>query len=33
LDKEAKKLVSERYYEWIKVFEKKASEGMPTRKV
>ena len=30
---EAKKLVPERFYEWIKVFEKKQSERMPTRKL
>jgi len=30
---EAKKLVSERFHEWIKVFGKKQSERMPTRKV
>ena len=30
---EAKKLVPERFYEWIKVFGKKQSERIPTRKV
>jgi len=30
---EAKKLVPERFHEWIKVFWKKQSERMPTRKV
>ena len=30
---EAKKLVPERFYEWIKVFGKKQLERMPTRKV
>ena len=30
---EAKKLVPERFHEWIKVFRKKQSERMPTRKV
>ena len=30
---EAKKLVLERFYKWIKVFGKKQSERMPTRKV
>ena len=30
---EAKKLVPERFHEWIKVFGKKQSERMPTRKV
>ena len=30
---EAKKLVPERFYEWIKVFRKKQLERMPTRKV
>ena len=30
---EAKKLVPEKFHEWIKVFEKKQSERMPTRKI
>ena len=30
---EARKLVSEKFYKWIKVFGKKQSERMPTRKV
>ena len=30
---EAKKLVPEKFHEWIKVFRKKQSERMPTRKV
>ena len=30
---EAKKLVSEKFHEWIKVFGKKQSERMPTRKL
>ena len=30
---EAKKLVLEKFYKWIKVFEKKQSERMPTRKL
>ena len=30
---EAKKLVPERFHKWIKVFRKKQSERMPTRKV
>ena len=30
---EAKKMVSEKFYKWIKVFGKKQSEKMPTRKV
>ena len=30
---EAKKLVPEKFYEWIKVFGKKQSERMPMRKV
>jgi len=29
----AKKMVPEKYYQWIKVFGKKQSERMPTRKV
>ena len=33
LEKEAKKLVSEQFYKWIKVFGKKVSERMPTRKM
>jgi len=30
---EAKKLVPEQFHKWIKVFRKKQSERMPTRKV
>jgi len=30
---EAKKMVPEKFYKWIKVFSKKQSERMPTRKV
>ena len=30
---EAKKLVPEKFHEWIKVFGKKQSERMPTRKI
>ena len=30
---EAKKMVLEKYHQWIKVFGKKQSERMPTRKV
>ena len=30
---EAKKLVPERFHRWIKVFGKKQSERMPTRKI
>ena len=30
---EAKKLVPEKFYEWIKVFGKKQSEKMPMRKL
>ena len=33
LEMEAKKLVSEKFHEWIKVFGKKQSERMPTRKL
>jgi len=29
----AKKLVSEKFHKWIKVFGKKQSERMPTRKI
>jgi len=29
----AKKLVLEKFYKWIKVFGKKQSEWMPTRKI
>jgi len=29
----AKKMVPEKYYQWIKMFGKKQSERMPTRKV
>jgi len=30
---EAKKLVPERFHQWIKIFGKKQSERMPTRKI
>ena len=30
---EVKKLVSERFHKWIKVFGKKQSKKMPTRKI
>jgi len=30
---EVKKLVPEKFHKWIKVFSKKQSEGMPTRKI
>ena len=33
LEAEAKKLVPERFHRWIKVFGKKQSERMPTRKL
>jgi len=33
LEVEARKLVPEKFYKWIKVFGKKQSEQMPTRKV
>jgi len=33
LEAEAKKLVPERFYKWIKVFGKKQLERMPTRKM
>jgi len=33
LEEEVKKLVPERFHKWIKVFDKKQSEKMPTRKV
>ena len=33
LEEEAKKWVSERFHKWIKVFGKKQSEQMPTRKI
>ena len=33
LEEEAKKLVPEKFQEWIKVFGKKQSERMPTRKL
>ena len=33
LEVEAKKLVPERFHEWIKVFRKKQLERMPMRKV
>jgi len=32
-EEEVKKLVPERFHKWIKVFDKKQSEKMPTRKV
>jgi len=32
-EEEAKKLVLEKFYRWIKVFGKKQSERMPTRKL
>ena len=32
-EKEARKLVSEKFHQWIKVFDKKQLERMPTRKV
>ena len=32
-EEEAKKLVPSRFYKWIHVFRKKASERMPTRKM
>jgi len=32
-EEEAKKLVPENFHRWIKVFEKKQSERMPTRKL
>ena len=33
MEAEAKKLVPEKFHEWIKVFGKKQSERMPTRKL
>jgi len=33
LKEEARKLMPEKFHQWIKVFEKKQSERMPTRKV
>ena len=33
LEEEAKKLVPEKFHKWIKVFGKKQSERMPTRKI
>ena len=33
LEVEAKKLVPEKFHKWIKVFDKKQSERMPTRKI
>jgi len=33
LEAEAKKMVSEKYHQWIKVFGKKQLERMPTKKV
>ena len=33
LEEEAKKMVSEKFHQWIKVFSKKQSERMPTKKV
>ena len=32
LEAEAKKLVPEKFHKWIKVFSKKKSERMPTKK-
>ena len=32
-EEEAKKLVLEKFHKWIKVFSKKQSERMPTRKI
>ena len=32
-EEEVKKLVPERFHKWIKVFDKKQSEKIPTRKV
>jgi len=32
-EEEAKKLVPEKFHKWIKVFGKKQSEQMPTRKI
>ena len=33
MEEEAKKMVLEKFHPWIKVFRKKQSERMPTRKV
>ena len=33
MEKEAKKLVPKEFHQWIKVFGKKQSESMPTRKI
>ena len=33
LEEKAKKLILERFHKWIKVFRKKQSENMPTRKL
>jgi len=33
LEEEAKELVPERFHQWIKMFGKKQSERMPTRKM
>ena len=33
MEEEAKKLVPEKFHKWIKVFSKKQSERMPTRKI
>ena len=33
LEKEAKKLVSPRFYKWIYIFKKKVSKRMPMKKV
>ena len=33
MEEEAKKLVPEKFHKWIKMFRKKSSERMPTRKV
>ena len=32
-EEEAKKLIPEKFHKWIKVFGKKQSERMPTRKI
>ena len=33
LEEEAKKMVPKNFYQWIKVFRRKQSERIPTRKV
>ena len=33
MEEEAKKLVPEKFHKWIKIFSKKQSERMPTRKI